>query len=671
MKKKLSILLLLINTIIFADNTNQEESLDDLSLEELMDIKVYSATKSYQRIEEIPANITIITRKEIEKFNYTTLDELFKHVPGLFIIDDTEHFQIGSRGSLGSSFQLMINNNPISPERIPRGGTSNRNFFATPIQSIDRIEIIKGPQAVTYGSNSMYGSINIITNDFNEKNIVSIGKGNDNQSLAFSRLNHKSENGGFTLNTSFYNTDGIGGDLKDAFTEDYYNSRDTNAVKTLDRLLGNKYKTLDFSHRYKNLTTDITYSQTNYGLYVEPSYRKNNVEQTERSIALTYEDEINDKLDYRINYINSLKNYDIDDFAVEYTNINGTTNHAVDKRNQVDLHFNYQFNEKIKLLLGTTYEDINHDYSGKYFNNINTKRNYSYNSKDLYSKIHYTFSEKFEFNAGVRYATKDSFNIDYYQDNDLSNPDYDLYINAYFPKKSEFLPEFSAIYHIDSNNHLKFLYGEANQLTYTSINQFENIKSTEINYIYLSNKYQINTSLFYNKSENIGLFTQNTATQALILNGNQITKGLEFSVIYKPNYNFQITPSITVQDSKNKFDNSSVTLEPGFSPRLLGKLDITYLYNKTRYSLLFDYVSKMKSAINNQTLERYGKDIEYTLNTSININHEIDKNLSLNFHVQNLFDQDNKIPAGTTLTDFYNGSFSKRRTTMLSLEYKF
>ena len=135
MKKNLSILLLLlINTIIFADNVKQEEALDDLSLEELMNIKVYSATKSYQRIEEIPANITIITRKEIEKFNYTTLDELLKHVPGLFIIDDTEHFQIGSRGSLGSSFKLMINNNPISPLRNPRDGTSNRNYFATPIQ---------------------------------------------------------------------------------------------------------------------------------------------------------------------------------------------------------------------------------------------------------------------------------------------------------------------------------------------------------------------------------------------------------------------------------------------------------------------------------------------------------------------------------------------------------
>ena len=63
---------LILVSALFAQSliasTISEESLDDLSLEELMNIKIYSATKSYQRIEEIPANITVITRKDIEKY---------------------------------------------------------------------------------------------------------------------------------------------------------------------------------------------------------------------------------------------------------------------------------------------------------------------------------------------------------------------------------------------------------------------------------------------------------------------------------------------------------------------------------------------------------------------------------------------------------------------------
>ena len=446
--KSLIIFLLFFTQVIIADE-KKEKYFDDLSLEELMDIKIYSATKSYQRIEEIPANITILTRKDIKRFNYTTLDELLKNVPGLFIIDDTEHFQIGSRGSLGSSFKLMINNNPISPIRIPGGGTSNRNFFATPIEAIDRIEIIKGSQAVTYGSNSMYGSINIITNDFNQKNIFSLGKGNNKQNKLFARANHKQENGGFTLNTSFYNTDGIHGDLKDAFTESYYNSKDASSVKKLDGILDNTYKTLDFSHRYKNLTTDITYSKTDYGFYVEPTYRNGNkVEQIEKALALTYEDEINDKLTYKINFISSIKDYNIDDLAV-FSAINyGANNYAKDKRHQLDIHLNYKINKKIKILLGSTIEEINERFNGL-FNNFAIKRNYNFMTKDIYSKFSYKLNGNFEFNTGIRYTKRDDFNIHLKRDSDLSNSNYDQVVTNYYDKNSKYLPEISAIYHLN------------------------------------------------------------------------------------------------------------------------------------------------------------------------------------------------------------------------------
>lgn len=658
MKKKLSIILLLINTIIFADDIKKEESLDDLSLEELMNIKVYSATKSYQRIEEIPANIIIITRKEIEKYNYTTLDELLKHVPGLFILDDTEHFQIGSRGSLGSSFQLMINNNPISPLRIPRGGTSNRNFFATPIKSIDRIEIIRGPQAVTYGSNSMYGSINIVTNDFNEKNIISAGAGNNGQQQTFARINHKNDNGGFTLNTSFYNTDGVKGNLEDAFTKEYYASRDENAVKSLDGLLGNQYKTLDFSHRYKNLTTDITYSQTNYGFYAEPSYGKNEVEQTEKAVALTYEDEINNRLDYKINFINSIKNYDINNIAISYSDAN---NHAEDKRNQLDLHLNYKINDKLKLLLGTTYEKIDSNLNAKY-DSTNVRRFYNYDTKDIYSKLNYTFSDKFEFNTGVRYSLRDSYDMNYYENNSFES----LTIN----ERKDYLPEFSAIFHINENNHLKYLYGQAYQQTYYSLNNFEKIESNEINYIYLSNKYQINTSVFYNKSSNISLFTQENSSIPETDNSHQETKGLEFAITYKPNYNFQISPSITLQDTETKYEDST-SIEPTFSPSVLSKVNMSYLYGKTRYSLLITYVDKMHSAINYYTFENYGVDSKDYIDVTADLQHKFTKSLSANLHITNLLDRKNTIPAGSTLTDFYYGGFTLGRQGMLTINYTF
>ncbi|WP_108061665.1 TonB-dependent receptor plug domain-containing protein [Poseidonibacter lekithochrous] len=659
--------IIFINTL-FAQNIPKEE-LDTLSLEELMDIKIYSATKSYQRIEDIPANIIVLTRKDIEKYNYTTLDELLKHVPGLFIIDDTEHFQIGSRGSLGSSFKLMINNNPISPLRIPRAGTSNRNFFATPVESIDRIEIIKGPQAVTYGSNSMYGSINIITNDFNAKNIITLGKGNNGQEKVFARINHKQENGGFTLNTSFFNTEGIKGDLKDSFTQTEYN-KNPSANKKLDGLLENEYKTVDFSHRYKNLTTDITYSKTNYGIYIEPTYREgNNVDQVEKTLAFTYEDEINENLSYKANLITSQKNYDINEVNILSSTSSLVNNHAEDKRNQIDLHLNYKLNEQLRFLLGATYERTSYDFEGT-FNTIANTRKYIFKTEDIYSKIQYIYSDKFEFNAGIRHASRDDFTINFTQDNDLSNPALDQIISQKINEKNEYLPELSAVYHIDSNNHLKFLYGKANQLAYSSIEKYEVIKSNEINYLFLSRKYQINSSLFYNKAENISLFTQNGKNLPTSSIGDKVTKGFEFAVKYKPNYNIETSSSITIQKTKN-YAKSTENYGPDFSPKILSKFDITYIHNKTRYSLLVDYISKMEASIKSGTNQRYGKKSNHNININTNINHKINKDLSLNLHVYNLLDRDNRVPAGSTLTSFYNGAFTKGREVLFSIKYKF
>jgi len=582
---------LLLANVLYANQSNLD-SLDDLSLEELMNIKIYSATKSYQRIEEIPANITVITRKEIEKYNYSTLEELLKHIPGLFIVDDTEHFQIGSRGSLGSSFKLMINNNEISPLRVPAGAMSNRNFFATPIEAIDRIEIIKGPQAVTYGSNSMYGSINIITNDFNEKNIVSLSKGNNGQEKVFARVNHKNEDGGFTLNTSFYQTDGIDGDLEESFSQDDY-TQYPQAAKSLDGLLANKYKTIDFSHRYKNLTTDINYSQTNYGLYIYSTYGAGNeVEQIDKSLAFTYEDELSENLSYKANFITSKKNYDIDKFNILDTSNGVSNNHGEGRRNQFDMHLNYNINKKTKLLTGITYKSIKEDTnqtSEQY--QIYQAYKYKYNEADAYSKLQYKINDKFEINTGIRFTKKDSFTINREAINLTTNSNIPVDSLDVQANKS-YLPEVSAIYHINSNNHIKFLYGEANQLTYAGVDSFEEMNSSEINYIYLSKKYQINTSLFYNKSKNISLFTQEGTSIPISDNGNQETKGLEFAITYKPNYNFQVFSSFTLQNTKAK-TSSNIEIEPGFSPKTLAKIDMSYKHEKTRYSLLVNYIGKM------------------------------------------------------------------------------
>ena len=83
------------------------DDLLDLSLEELMTIEISSASKRPERISKIPASVTVILRKDIEAYGYTTLTEVFENIPGLFNIYsyDGAPGNFGLRGSFNSRYQ--------------------------------------------------------------------------------------------------------------------------------------------------------------------------------------------------------------------------------------------------------------------------------------------------------------------------------------------------------------------------------------------------------------------------------------------------------------------------------------------------------------------------------------------------------------------------------------
>ena len=59
------------------------------------------------------------------------------------------------------------------------------------------------------------------------------------------------------------------------------------------------------------------------------------------------------------------KNYDIDQFNILSDPNAKVNNHAKDVRHQLDMHLNYAINDKIKVLLGATYEDFDYSLNGR------------------------------------------------------------------------------------------------------------------------------------------------------------------------------------------------------------------------------------------------------------------------------------------------------------------
>lgn len=142
------------------------KNLVDLSLEELMDIPVYGASKYPQKLSEAPASVTTISRKDIQRFGYRTLADILRSVPGFYVTDDRNYSYLGIRGfqrpgDYNTRFLLLVDghrlNDPIY-QMAPIGYD-----FPLDVDLIDRVEVVRGPSFAIYGSGAFFAVVHVIT----------------------------------------------------------------------------------------------------------------------------------------------------------------------------------------------------------------------------------------------------------------------------------------------------------------------------------------------------------------------------------------------------------------------------------------------------------------------------------------------------------------------------
>jgi iron complex outermembrane receptor protein len=156
--------IIILPSILFTQETVQSEG--DLSLESLLNVKISTAAKFDQTMSEVPASVTIITSEEIDQFGYRTLSEVLSNINGFYTSNDRNYEYIGARGfsrptDYNDRILLLLD-----------GHTLNENFYGSSgigfdlginMDNIDRIEIVRGPGSVVYGTGAMFAVINIIT----------------------------------------------------------------------------------------------------------------------------------------------------------------------------------------------------------------------------------------------------------------------------------------------------------------------------------------------------------------------------------------------------------------------------------------------------------------------------------------------------------------------------
>lgn len=147
----------------------EEASLDllmSMSLEELtmLDIEMGTATKSAQKLTDIPSSVYVLSNERIQRSGVRTIAEALMLVPGLKVtkFSETEWF-VSARGfhdGLYNKMLVMMDGRSLfSPVY---GGTYWTNIDYI-LADIERIEVLKGPGGSIWGGNAVNGVVNIIT----------------------------------------------------------------------------------------------------------------------------------------------------------------------------------------------------------------------------------------------------------------------------------------------------------------------------------------------------------------------------------------------------------------------------------------------------------------------------------------------------------------------------
>jgi iron complex outermembrane recepter protein len=124
---------------------------------------VVTATKAPTEVRDVPAPVAIVSSTTIERSGATTLMEAVQNVPGVTDASFGENFQsIQLRGlpRLGNENETVL----ILVDGVPQTDARNSAQLITlPVDMIDQIEVVKGPNSALYGRTAVAGVLNILT----------------------------------------------------------------------------------------------------------------------------------------------------------------------------------------------------------------------------------------------------------------------------------------------------------------------------------------------------------------------------------------------------------------------------------------------------------------------------------------------------------------------------
>ena len=183
MKKSMTRLFIMLVVSAAGYSAHAESVTDSLTLQEV----VVTGTRNATDVRHLPMTVTVIGREKLtEQYQTSVLPTVMQQVPGLFVtsrsmlgygVSTGGSGGINLRGISGGAGQLLV---------LIDGHPQYQGIYGHPISDsyqtlmAERVEVLRGPASVLYGSNAMGGVMNIVTRSMKEdgmKTSVNLGAG--------------------------------------------------------------------------------------------------------------------------------------------------------------------------------------------------------------------------------------------------------------------------------------------------------------------------------------------------------------------------------------------------------------------------------------------------------------------------------------------------------------
>ncbi len=162
-----TILLIIMMHSLFSSAQNFSMTMDTIQIDEV----IVTGTPVKVNRNSVPMAVSIVEREQIEQSNESALLPVLNgRVPGLFV---TERGVTGFGVATGSAGQISIRGIGGNPTTgvlmLIDGHPQFMGIMGHPLpdsyvaSDVERVEVIRGPASILYGSNAMGGVINIIT----------------------------------------------------------------------------------------------------------------------------------------------------------------------------------------------------------------------------------------------------------------------------------------------------------------------------------------------------------------------------------------------------------------------------------------------------------------------------------------------------------------------------